>query len=417
MSDTIFNTMYRFSGQLSTTGFTRVLQSSDIISISFIHNYDKATYPIIRIRIYADMELITYLTDAPDHINVAITLYGNIYKTDKTDNTNSIVHPVNSITFSGKGYIENKNAPVSRMDHYKSGIRDTDDLNVDSKIPCELFVYDERVIHKMRERVKSVYRNTTVETVCRDIFKQVGLSENNIKIDPIHNQQKYDQILIPNMMAIESFSFFEKYYGLYHSGGSLYCDMTSGSTVAYLCESDTTYVSDDTTIPIYVRGEKSDSNGESGIFISDGIYRHQTQALNVSVLTESDIEGVMNPTVISSTNVNSFTHEESTIPDLYRNQDKNITPKQILHKYDSAYLSRQVASRIEEKITEIDLAAAGFDVALFKPSSRIQLIFESPIRGLNMNKLYRIKNICHTFSNVSGDLFGSETTMQLCSNY
>ena len=418
MANEVYNTMYRFNGQISTTGYVSVIQSSDVVSIAFIHNYDTATYPVIRLRIFADMETITHLTDHPDDIRVAITLYGNIYKTDTDSNTNSIVQPVNEITISGKGYIENKNAPVSSMDHYKSGVKDSTDLNVDSKVPCELFIYDDNISHRMRERVKSVYENATIETVSRDILKQVGFPENNIVIAPMQNQTRYAQILIPNLMAIESFTFFDRYFGIYQSGGLLYCDLTSGSTIVYLSDTYGPNVTSNGVIPIYVRSEKNNSNGESGIFTSGGKYMMQTQALNVSILTESDIESVMNPTYTVAANVVTRQLEASEIPILSDDKyQQSITAKQILHKYDNQYLASTVSARIGEKITEIDLAGAGFDISLFKPNSRIQLVFESPIRGMDMCKLTRIRGVTHVLTNASGDLFASQTTMQLCSNY
>lgn len=418
MPNAVFNTLYDLNAQISAGSFTSILQASDVISIAIIHRYDTASYPIIRVRIYADAELIENLAEYPDDINIAVTLYGNIYKTDTSGDTTSIVMPTKAITFSGKGYIENKNIPVSKMDKYKAGIKDTNDLNVDSKVPFELFVYNPEVTHKMRERVQSIYRNSTIETVCRDILRNAGFPENNIKIDPVRNQTRYSQILIPNLTAIESFSFFDKYYGLYQSGGLLYCDITEQSPMIYLC--DTTANNSTDTVPIYVRTEKNNASDESGIFVSNGLYRFQTQALNVSVLTESDIERVMNPEDIVTRDMSDPENNQRVrLSELISFNDKltGIDPKEILHKTKNEYLAQNIASRVNENITQVDLSGVGFDLSLFKPNTRINLVFESPIRGLNMAYCYRIKYACHVLSNISGKLFTPQTAMHLCTNF
>ena len=389
------------------------VQASNIISIAIIHNYDNATYPIVRVRMYTDMEVVENITEDPDHIFVTISLYGNIYKIDQETDVHTIVKPVNSLTISGNGYIENKNIPVSKMDQYKLGIKDTTDLNVDSKVPFEMYIYAGELVHKMRRKVQSIYRNTTVGTVCEDILKDVC----HINIDPIQNQKRYDQILIPNLTALEAFSFFDRYYGLYPNGGSLYFDTDE---TAYL--SNTAVNNGTDPIPVYVRTEKEDSSNASGVFLHGDRYLHQTQALNASVLSESDIERVMNPEIISDINVHDLSVHFKELDKLFdvssidQVKTQRIEQKNILHKTERTTLSIQEAARLNEKITRIDLSGAGFDLSQFKPNSRLNLIFESPIRGLKIAEAYRMKYACHVLTNSSGDIFLPQTTMQLCSN-
>jgi hypothetical protein len=327
------------------------------------------------------------------------------------------VYPTEAISFSGYGYIENKNIPVSKLDQFKQGLKDSTDLNVDSKVPFEIYVFWPSIIHKMRSKTHAVYRNSTIGTVCEDILMNlVGLPENKITIDPIQNQKRYNQILIPNLMAIDAFSYFDRVYGLYPHGGLLFMDHQNQ---IYL--SDTAASNGTTTIPIYVRSEKNDAQMESGMFYTGGIYQGQTQSVNVSVLTESDIERVLNPERLSDINVNTLQLHYTDLDKLIdsSNLSRYISPieqKNILHKTDRSTLSIQEAARLNEKITEVDLSVAGLDVSLFKPNSRINLVFESPIRGLKIADAYRIRYAAHVFSNTSGELFAPQSTMKLCTN-
>jgi hypothetical protein len=219
------------------------------------------------------------------------------------------------------------------------------------------------------------------------------------------------------MTAIEAFSYFDRYYGLYPNGGSLY--FSNQTDEIYLTD---TAINNGTVVsPIYVRTEKEDSSNASGIFKYGNKFFHQTQALNASVLSETDIERVMNPEIISDININTLQANYKALTKLFgvTNIDdvKNrIEQKNILHKTDRKTISIQEAARLNERITHIDLSGAGFDISVFKPNTRLNLIFESPIRGLNIAEAYRIKFVCHTLTNSSGDIFLPQTTMQLCSN-
>lgn len=418
MGNAVYNTMYKLNGWIASgSEYRQVLSGSDIVSIAIINQYDTATYPIIRIRVFADMNMIENINENPDDTLVGITLTGGVYRTDQNSNTTSLVYPTNEISFSGYGYIENKNIPVSKIDQFKMGLKDSTSLNVDSKVPFEIYVFWPDVIHAMRSKTHAVYRNSTVGTVCEDILMNlVGLPENQITIDPIQNQKRYDQILIPNLTAIDAFSYFDRVYGLYPHGGLLFMDHQNQM---YL--SDTSAHNGTTTIPIYVRTEKNDGMNESGLFYSNGMYRIQTQSVNVSVLTESDIERVLNPERISDINVNTLQMHYTDLDKLIKssNVSRYISPieqKNILHKTDRTTLSIQEAARINERITEVDLSISGSDVSLFKPNSRINLVFESPIRGLNIADAYRIHYASHVFSNASGELFAPQSVMKLCTN-
>ncbi len=415
MADAVYNVMYKLRGWISVPDFKKEISASDVVSIALINRYDVATYPIIRIRFYADMNLIEDLNSNPDDIRISVSLDGGVYKTDKESNTTSIVSPKDSITISGIGYIENKNIPVSKLDQYKMGLRDSGDLNVDSKVPFELFVFNPDIVHNMKSRANSIYRNTTVETVCYDMLSQVGCNVHNITIDPIHNQKRYDQILIPNLTIIDAFSYLDHVYGMYPCGGMLYFDYNYD---VYLM--DTTAHNSTQTIPIYVHSENSDNMNESGVFYTQSGYHTQVQSSNVSVLTESDIERILNAETVADINLNSLDVHYVTLDKLIANTryvyGEFIEQRNILHKTDKSTLSEQVAARIDEKITSVDLSCAGMDVSLFKPNSRINLVFETPIRGLNIADAYRMKYACHVFSNVSGELFSAQSTMQLCTN-
>jgi hypothetical protein len=93
-----------------------------------------------------------------------------------------------------------------------------------------------------------------------------------------------------------------------------------------------------------------------------------------------------------------------------------ISPSILLHKSPNEYVASVTAARINEKITRIDISGCGFDITNFNPNSRYNIIFESPIRGINMADAYRASYVCHVISPTSQELFSASTTLSLCKN-
>ena len=163
-----------------------------------------------------------------------------------------------------------------------------------------------------------------------------------------------------------------------------------------------------------------------------------TKAINVSVISETDIEKVLNAENITSVNVNTLDVESVAMVKLFPDtetdsaeritsttdinkyikilRDKKITTTDILHKSMNTHLAEMFNARISERITRVDVSGVGFDIGKLKINSRYNLIFESPIRGMSINQFYRASSTSHVISNLSSDLFIAQTVMNLCSN-
>ena len=162
------------------------------MSISFIHNYDTATYPIVRLRIYSDLTTIQKICEHPNDIFVRGVLNGGIYKMNQNDDSEpTLVKAVSSINIMYNAYIETKNIPSSTFDQYEDGKKKESDLNVNVKSPLELFCYNQQMIHNMKKRCNSIYKNTSIGTVLQDILHQAGIYAD---IDPVTNSKKYDRL-------------------------------------------------------------------------------------------------------------------------------------------------------------------------------------------------------------------------------
>jgi len=388
------------------------LSDSEIVSISFIHNYDTMTYPIIRIRLYSDISTIQTICDKPDDIEVRGCLQAMIYRMNDKKKSPVPVSYANEICFNLKGYIENKNIPTSKFDQYEFGIKKTSDLNTNVKVPIEIYCYDDNLVHLMKQKAQSIYKNMSISSIIEDIFRRCFIY--NFDIDPLTNQNKYDQVLIPNLNILETLGFIDKNYGMYRKGGMVYADLDK----VHVCNSDV--VNGTTPIPIYVENSKTNSD-MSGMKEINKKYQMVTMAGNVSVKTETDIERVLNSKHLADINLLTTEAHIEELTELYNSTSeyaklKDIDTPNILHKSKNDYVASSYVARLNENITEVDVSGVGFDISRMNVMSRYNLVFATPIRGLNINKIYRPSYVCHVISNLDSDLFIAQTTMNLRTN-
>jgi hypothetical protein len=322
------------------------------------------------------------------------------------------VAPVNEISFKLKGYIENKNIPTSKFDQYEFGIKKTTDMNTNTKVPIEVYCYNDRLIHLMKQKAPSIYKNMSLTTVISDMLSRNSIYD--FKIDPLTNQNRYRQVLIPNLNLIQALGFFDKNYGMYSKGAMVYGDLDN------LYISNTDVHNNTTPIPIYVESTKSNSD-LTGMKLINKKYQMTTMAGFVSVKTETDIERVLNGRYLADINLTTMEANTEELKDLYASTSgyaklKNIEVPDILHKSKNEYVASSYVARLNENITEVDLSGTGFDISRMNVNARFNLVFATPIRGLDINRIYRASYACHVLTNLDSDLFAAQTTMNLRTN-
>lgn len=407
-----FVTLYKPNISLVLPNDTISVSNSEIVSVAFINNYDTMTYPIIRIRLYSDISVIQTLCESPNDIEVRGSFTGMIYRMNDEKKSPVPVAPVNEISFKLKGYIENKNIPTSKFDQYEFGIKKTTDMNTNTKVPIEVYCYNDRLIHLMKQKAPSIYKNMSLTTVISDMLSRNSIYD--FKIDPLTNQNRYRQVLIPNLNLIQALGFFDKNYGMYNKGAMVYGDLDN------LYISNTDVHNNTTPIPIYVESTKSNSD-LTGMKLINKKYQMTTMAGFVSVKTETDIERVLNGRYLADINLTTMEANAEELSDLYASTSgyaklKNIEVPDILHKSKNEYVASSYVARLNENITEVDLSGTGFDISRMNVNSRFNLVFATPIRGLNINRIYRASYACHVLTNLDSDLFAAQTTMNLRTN-
>lgn len=392
------------------------IKNNEILSISIMNNYDTATFPVIRLRLQCDVEVLELLTKDPDNLYVIGTLESGLYDInndiDKESTSPILVGYGSSISFSMKLYIESKNTPVNEFDRYENGLLKDNTTVGNPKVPLQLYCYDENIIHASQIKCNSIYKDISLETLIHSMCNSVNIPLN---MDKLSNAKKYDQILIPNLNLMDGLSFLDNKYGLYEKGASVY------STPFYrnseLCIMNTSSDIFERVFPIYVEDIRSTSD-QCGIRVINNQHMYDVPFSGVSVITETDIDRVLNSEHISAINVNTLNVDTAQLKSLFENSKNNkglIETPNILHKNVNEYIASSYVARVTEGMTKIDVSSSGWPIE-FSPRDRFNVVFESNMRGINIDSLYRMAFMNVVLANTGTDLFTPSTTMRLIKN-
>lgn len=410
MNDQKYSTLYNISLSISYNKTNIItIVPADIVSIAIMNNYDNMTFPVIRIRLYTDVSVMQRIAEFPDSLIIRGNLDGSIYRMPQNmESSPQRMKPTPSIYFKGlKGYIRQKNIATSSMDQYVQGVKREIDLNSQTKVPIEILCYDETMVGNMRTQTPSIYKNVSVEYVLKFMLENAKIPLRHIDI--IENQIKYDQFLIPNLEVIDAFSFIDDFYGLYKKGGQLFCDIDG----IYITNTAVAY---NKPLAIHVRSTKSNDD-MSGLRKFGNNYLMGTMATNVSIMSESDLQKVIQSSKMSAVDLNDYKVKSTNMIDMFNGSKyTDWNDYTVPHKSKNQFITDMYKARVDEKNTIVSVSGNGFEISPMKINSRYNLIWESPQRGQDINKIYRPVFINHVFSNLDSKLFLAETTMNLVSN-
>jgi hypothetical protein len=395
-----------------------ILSKDDVVSIAVQQDFDKSMFPMIRVRLYTDITTLTYINENPKNLDITISNVANVYELNQDGSRDDKIIEAGSVgIYTDKRlrcYIESKNAPYTKFDNYQQGIKKDNSLNTTTKVPITLYCYDDETIRNTKRKVPSIYKNTTLHEVVNYMATSCDIQ---LDIIPFDNNERFDQILIPNLSFIDAIAYLDSYYGLYETGGMLSVDVKTGRMIL----SGLNAIDDKHYCGILVRSYKS-GDTYSGLWLpgsqTTGNSFIATPDTSVVVKSITDIEQTINSKVFSSINVNDFNVESSSLNETYENSTySNITTPDLIHKTKNKFLTSMYKTLVEEKNTQIDVAVNGVYVPiwrLFSAYDRFVLSFDNTPRAININRVYRPMRVTDVFTNIGSGLFSGQTTIQLC---
>lgn len=395
-----------------------MLSNDDIISLSIIHDYDHAFFPIIRLRLYIDLPKFAYINEDPNNILVSMVLNGDVYGINEESSEKSYTKRGLSwfVNFGDSspmyGYIETKNNPYSKFDNYQMGEKRNDDLNTNNKVPLTIYCYDKDLIRKTKQQVKSIYKNTDLFSVVQDMYATCEIQYDPMYIGRFDNNKMYEQILIPNLSFIDAISYLDTYYGLYKSGALLYSHHSGqlGLSSSKMYEARGYY--DCVRVSSYKSG-----NTFSGLDLTTSMNSKQitlvTPEQSVVIKSQTDLMQATNAQIFGSLNVDDFKTVSAYLDETFTTDMPLINTPPVMHKTKNEFIPSTYKARVDERNTRIDLSLNGYPYG-GTTCNCFQFVFDNPIRGNNIDKIYRPMYATHTFTNIGSGLFDIQSTFQLC---
>ena len=390
---------------------TIILSNDDVVSISIINDYDYAFFPIIRLRLYIDLPKLAYINEDPNNLLIGFSCNGSINKINESEDgvTYTKIRSFSMENYSSGlyGYVETKNNPYSKYDNYQMGEKRDDSLNTNNKVPLTIYCYDKNLIRATKQRVNSIYTNTSLYAVITDMFSQCGINE--YYIEPFDNNEIYNQILIPNMSLIDAISYLDTYYGLYKDGSSLYSTTFGHISLSRPIKEIKMMISSPVRVSSYKAG-----NSFSGISDPFNSITYQTPDTSVVIKSQTDLEQTINAQIFASMNVSDFESVSTYLDKIFKDSDMtNIEVPYIIHKSKNQFIPSMYKARVNERNTRIDLSLNGYVLSDLEPYL-LSFVFDNPIRGTDINTSYRPMYTTHTFTNIGSGLFDIQSTFQLC---
>lgn len=393
--------MYIYNGISKALTIT----NDDIISISFINDYDNALFPIIRLRLYIDLNKFSYINEDPNNLYIGIIGRGGIYKINQNDTNNTSytqIRNTQTLSMDGLyGYVETKNNAYTKYDNYQMGTQRDSSLNTNNKVALTIYCYNKEYVRAFKQRVDSVYKNTDLYTVVTSMFDKCGID--NYKINPFDNSEKYDQILVPNLSLIDAISYLDTYYGLYKTGSQLFVNYASSVNLTS---------TDDISGIINIRVSSYKSGDSfSGTNIDGTVY--QTPEASVVIKSQTDLEQATNAQIFGSMNVSTFEAVSAYLDETFKGTDmNNITVPAVIHKSKNQFIPSMYKARVDERNTRIDLSISG--LGIINSNNKFMFTFDNIMRGVDVDKTYRPMYATYTLSNIGSGLFDIQSTFQLC---
>ena len=407
-----YTTLYSFEIYINNgTGSILPLSNDDVVSISIINDYDHAIFPIMRMRLYIDIDKYTYINEDPNNLTVGITGISKLSMINQSESgTTYTTLESDNVKFGSdgtlSGYVETKNNPYSKYDNYQQGIKRDDSLNTNNKIPLTIYLYDKNLVRNVKRKIQSIYKNTTLQEVIKHAAESCDV---NLLTYPFDNNEKFEQILLPNLSLTDAISYIDTYYGLYKTGACLYSPNFQ-SMLLYTVPSDLWH-----DLNIRVASYKAGDSYSGPVIVNDTFFGFQTPESSVVIKSQTDLEQASNAQIFGSMNVDTFESVSTYLEETFKDSDlTNISTPDYMHKTKNKFIPSMYKARVDERNTRIDVAINGLTGDFLTFVNSVTFTFDNAIRGVDIGRSYRPMAVNHTLTNIGSGLFEFQTTMQLC---
>ena len=257
----------------------------------------------------------------------------------------------------------------------------------------ELYLFRENDLNIIKKVNNTVITNANMTTVCTYLLSSAGVKK--MLMTPLHNNNVYEQILIPPYTLLGAFRFLEQNYGFYNTYSTLFFDYDTGYMISHRMPCNTYRRGEVNKISLYIGAEDSSQSFYSGIIeksssdILVNITKNAASFTNSS-LTKDQIQGTDVITIDQSTgNINRNVSKSNTVG------NKGI--QILINKYNNPFIVSAEAYKTNEASVSLTCNIKMCSVNYFTPNKEYNVILEDSESNKLYKGLYRLTYATHTF--------------------
>lgn len=377
-----------------------ILDSSNILLVSYTANYEVNIRAILRVRLRVDIRKKIWILKNKENLRATFDL-SKIGMDIEMESTNTMDEPVWNCEFGVYLSDDDSNVDISLMEN--ALIKNEDDENApnviddenlfDAQNVLDIYLFNQDLINASNKLINEVYTNTTLQRGVARIL--TATNHKKVLMSPVENNNVYNELIIPAMPAWKALMYIDQYYGLYKTGATIFYDI------------DTLYI-------INTNGKltaKRDGEWTQTTFLitplekstpGNGMIHKEGEKTNYVSITELDVNPQKTSDLSNAeigSEVKIVTSDDTQIDSVSGSYNSINTANQFVvykRKDDNPFTGSIIKARMTENECILYINANNLDITAFSPNKTYQVIFEEPTKQKKYgNFKYRIASANH----------------------
>lgn len=393
---------------------TYKIPNERLTSMNILTNYEDNAYPVFKIEIVLEPSLYYKIMKNKDTVQFHLRIQK--YYNGVDNKTQSLKRDFINDTFS---LILDDEASdltdvIKREDNKYNFkyVRKNDLTNVEeAHNKIEFFLFKTSTIKGLNTKnVNAILKDCTVTDAMAYVLSTAGV--NNVLMSPSHNNQVYDNIIIPPMPCLKALRFLDTYYGIYKTGSMMFFDFTYSYILQY-----------DGKCTAYTQNEVQNTQ----IVIPTLRNGHSTQCCTISKRTDLtsnyivadyrtlDIrDDTISNDIISDSNVKFINNYSGDVElSLSRLSSDNSSYRIQENKTENRWLGDVFTSQTSAIGTVVTALLMDYDINMVSPNKKLNLIFEDSALTSKYNGVYLLTSLNHNFVKEGSDfILNTEINMK-----
>ena len=205
-----------------------------LTEISIINDYEKAVFPIFRIRLILEASRYYQIVETKKSVKFHICIYKKFHYNNSADMSINYLWIDDLFELilddNDEDNLRKMKKEKARGNYQNIVESDIGRLEmIDNKIDFFLFKTD--TIKGLKKNVNKILEDATVTDAIAYICGKAKIK--NLLMSPVSNTKKYNPLIIPPMSRCSAIKFIDTYYGIYDTGSMIFFGLTRSYILKY----------------------------------------------------------------------------------------------------------------------------------------------------------------------------------------